>query len=331
MAVTNYAGISQRTTAWAATEMLAHAEPIVVLSKFGQAKPVPKNKADNVKFRRANPFAVSLTPLTEGVKPTSQALTYSDVPVSLAQYGAATEITDHVADMVEDPVLKDASILSGEQAAETMELVTWGALKAGTNVGYANGAARAAVNTAVKLGTVRAGVRALQAARGRPVTSMLDGSPKLGTKPVEGGYIAFGHTDLEQDIRGLTGFTSVANYGSRQPLCPQEVGSVENVRFILSPVLASFADAGGLSTTVVVSTTGNNADVYPLIICAKEAFGVVPLKGANAITPNVIQPDTADKSDPLGQIGFVSWKAYFAAVILNETWVYRIETGASQL
>jgi N4-gp56 family major capsid protein len=331
MAVSNYAAISQRTAAWAATEMLSHAEPVIVLSKFGATKPVPKNKADNVKFRRANPFAVSTTPLTEGVKPTSQALTYTDVAVTLNQYGQATEITDRVVDMAEDPVLRDASTLSGEQAGETLELVTWGAIKAGTNVGYANGVARNAVNTAVTLPTIRTGVRALQAARARPVTSMLDGSPKYGTVPVEGGYIAFGHTDLEQDIRGLAGFTPVAQYGSRQPLCPQEVGSVENVRFILSPVLASFADAGGLSTTVVVSTTGTNADVYPLIIVGKEAFGCVPLKGSNAITPIVVNPDNADSNNPLGQFGFVSWKAYFNAVILNEAWMYRCEVGASEL
>jgi len=48
MATTTYGSISQRTAAWAATEMLQHAEPILVLSKFGQSKPLPKNKADTV-------------------------------------------------------------------------------------------------------------------------------------------------------------------------------------------------------------------------------------------------------------------------------------------
>lgn len=331
MAVTNYTGLSQRTTAWAAAEMLAHAEPILVLSKFGQSKPLPKNKADTVKFRRPNPFAVSTTPLTEGVTPTSQALTYTDVTVQLAQYGAATEITDKVADMAEDPVLKDAAILSGEQAAETLELVTWGAIKAGTNVGYTNGAARTAVNTVLSLNDIRAAVRSLQAARGKPVTQMLGGSPNYSTEPIEGGYIAFGHTDLEQDIRNIPGFVELARYGSRKPLCPQEIGSVENVRFILSPVLAPFPDAGGAAGGTVVSTTGTNADVYPLVFTAKEGFGCVPLKGENAITPRVLNPDVISKSDPLGQRGFVSWKAYFAATILNEAWVYRLETAVSAI
>ena len=59
MATTTYGDISQRTAAYAAVEMLSHAEPILVLSKFGQSKPLPKNKADNVKFRRPIPFAVA--------------------------------------------------------------------------------------------------------------------------------------------------------------------------------------------------------------------------------------------------------------------------------
>ncbi|MCD6006904.1 hypothetical protein [Halomonas sp. IOP_31] len=45
---TTYGDISQRTAAWAATDQLNHAEPILVLSKFGQSKPLPKNKADTV-------------------------------------------------------------------------------------------------------------------------------------------------------------------------------------------------------------------------------------------------------------------------------------------
>ncbi len=39
MAISNYGSISQRTAAWATSEMLAHASPILVLQKFMQTKP----------------------------------------------------------------------------------------------------------------------------------------------------------------------------------------------------------------------------------------------------------------------------------------------------
>jgi N4-gp56 family major capsid protein len=330
MATTTYGDISQRTAAYAAVDMLSHAEPILVLSKFGQSKPLPKNKADNVKFRRPIPFAVATTPLVEGVTPVAKQMQYEDVAVTIQQYGDVVEITDKVDDLSEDPVLKDASMLCGEQAAETVEMLTWGVLKAGTNVAYANGSARTDVNTVIALEDIRGAVRGLKAQRGKAITSMLAGSPDYATKPVEGGYVAFAHTDLEADLRNLTGFTPVAAYGSRKPLCPEEIGSVENVRFILSPLLSAWADGGGAKGSMK-STTGTNADVYPVIVIAKEAYGLVPLKGEGAITPTVLNPGKPSKSDPLGQIGYVGWKTYFASVRLNEAWMRRIEVAVTAL
>jgi len=334
MAQTSYGSISQRTAAWAATEMLEHAEPILVLSKFGQSKPVPKNKADTVKFRRPIPFTISTAPLVEGATPSSQQMQYEDVTVQLQQYGAVTEITDKVDDLAEDPVLKDASMLSGEQAAETIEMITWGAIKAGTNVFYDTKAhtTRATVDSKITLDRLRAVVRTLRANRGKPVTSMLASSPGYATKAIEGGYIAFAHTDVEADIRGLAGFTPVASYGSRVPLCPEELGSVENVRFILTPLLNPFQAAGAaVGSTGMIADNATNIDVYPVVVIAKEAYGVIPLKGREAITPTVLNPGVPSKSDPLGQVGFVGWKTYFAAKILNENWLARLEVGATAL
>lgn len=77
MATTSYGSISQRTAAWAADEMLAHAMPIELLGGMGQQKPIPKNTADNAKFRRPIPFPAALAPLTEGVTPPSKAMKIS--------------------------------------------------------------------------------------------------------------------------------------------------------------------------------------------------------------------------------------------------------------
>jgi len=327
--MTDYGQISQRTAAWAASEMLAHAEPIIVLGKFGQTKPIPKNVAEGVKFRRPVPFAISTVPLIEGVTPVEQQMSYEDVSCTLLQFGEVCVITDRVADLVEDPVLKDASVLSGEQAAETLEMVLYGVVKAGTNVYYTNGTARSDVNTVIDLNAVQAAVRALKAQRARAVTQMMSGSTDYETMPIEGGFIAFCHTDVESDIRKISDFTPVAKYGQRKPLCPEELGSVENIRFITSPLLVPWEDAGGAKGLMVGGTT--YADVYPVIVIGKECYGQVPLKGANAITPSVINPGTISKSDPLGQRGYVGWKAYFNAVILNQAWMIRIECAVTAL
>ena len=329
MASTTYSNLSQRTNAYAAKEMLAHAEPIACLSKFGMIKPMPKNKANTIKFRRPVPLAVATTPLTEGTPPTSQALSYEDVTVALSQYGNVVEITDVVHDLAEDPVLKDASMMCGEQAMETIETLMWGVIRGGTNVVYANGSQRSAVNTVLTLNKQRAITRTLKNNRGKKVTNMLSSSVKFNTEAVAAAYIAFAHTDLEADIRGLAGFTPTEKYGSMQAI-PYEIGKVEDVRYVLTPVLDSFADAGGTAGSMV-STSGSAADVYPIVYVAKDAYGHVALKGADAITPTIINPGQLDKSDPLGQKGMVGWKYYHKSFIANQAWMVRAEVAATAL
>lgn len=330
MADTTYGAISQRTAAWVSREMLKHAEPVIVLQKMGLTKPVPQNTANGVKFRRPVPFTVSATALSEGVTPTAQAMSYVDVPATLSQYGNVVTITDHVSDMAEDPVLKDASQLLGEQAAATAELIVYNTVKAGTSVSYANGASRAAVNTAITLNKVRAVTRTLKANKAKMITRILDGSPDYGTSPVEAAYIAVCHTDCEADIRGLAGFTPVAEYGSRKTVSDHEFGSVEGVRFVTSADLAPFADAGGLDGDAVKSTTGTNADVYPILFFGQDAFACVPLKGKFSMTPMVVNRTPSD-SDPLAQRGHVGYKFYFTSVILNQTWMHRLEVAVTAL
>ncbi len=331
-----YGDISQRTAVWAAVEMLAHAEPILVLAKYGQPKPMPRNKANKVKFRRPIPYTVVTTTLEEGVTPTAQQMRYEDVEATMAQYGAVIDTTDVVADLAEDPVLKDMAMLAGEQAAETIELVTWGVIKGGTTVYYGASAdtARTDVNDPVSLDRQRAITRYLKAQRGKKVSKMVGMKVTYGSESIAPAFIAFGHTDLEADIRDLPGFVPIEKYASMDPL-PYECGKVEDVRYILSPVLTPFLGGGqgttinGMIATDVAGT--DTVDVYPIIYIAQEAYGLVPLKGDGAIEPSVLNPGTRTKSDPLGQRGYVGWKTWFTAIRLNESWMARLEVGATDL
>ena len=81
----------------------------------------------------------------------------------------------------------------------------------------------------------------------------------------------------------------------------------------------------------VLSTSGSKADVYPVLFFAKDAYGIVPLKGKTSIVPTVLNPGQASKSDPLGQRGYVGWKAMQTCVILNNAFMVRAEVAASVL
>ena len=329
MSMTTYSGVSQRTVAYASRKMLEYADFEMVLAKMGDTKPCPQNTAEQVKFRRAIPFTVSTTPLSEGVTPSSDAMTFEDVSVTLRQYGRVVTVTDWVRDTCEDPVLNEATEHLGNLAGGTVEQIIYNAVKGGTSVSYANGASRSAVNTPITLNKQRAVVRTLRENKAKKITRILGGSPDYGSAQVEAAYIAVGHTHLEHDIRGLPGFTPVAEYAQMKPICPEEIGAVEDVRYVLSADLAPFTDAGG-AAGAMVSTTGTSADVYPILFFGQHAFAQVPLKGKYSLKPFVINASHSD-SDPLAQRNKVGFKFAFAALILNEEWMHRLEVAVTDL
>ena len=331
MAMTAYGDVSPRVGIIAITQFLKHAEHPIVFNKLGQIERVPKNKGQTIKWRRWVPFDPITTPLTEGVTPSSQKLAVVDVTASLGQYGNWSEITDVIQDTHEDPILQGMMQIHGQQASESFETLTYLTLRAGTNVVYANGSARNAVNTKVSLGKVRSAVRTLNKNKCRKKSTILAPSVNYKTQAIEAAYVAVCHTDLEPDIRDLQGFVPVSQYGSRQTICPQEFGSVENVRFITTTVATPFADAGGLDGDTVLSTTGTHADVYPILIFGEDAYGTVALKGKDAAEILVRNPGKPEKGNELGQTGSVGWKGWHVAARLNEAWMVRLEVAATLL
>jgi N4-gp56 family major capsid protein len=312
-------------------EMLAHAAPVMVLEKFGKPIRMPKNKSETIKCRRPVPFTAATAPLVEGVTPSMTQFTYEDVTGTLQQYGEVVGVTDVIADTHEDPVLNDIVMQLGENIGRTTEQLRYAALRAGTNVFYANGSSRAGVNTAISLNKQRAVIRALKAQKAKPITRILAPSPNYETRAVEAGYVAVAHTDVEADIRGLSGFTPVAEYGSRKPLCEEELGTVENVRYVLSPDLEPFQAAGSGTLNGMVADDATNVDVYPVLYFGKEAFANVALRGAGAVAPSIIPVGDKTKDDPLGQRGYAGWKTWFECMILNDNWMARLEVGATDL
>ena len=323
---TTYGDISPRTAAYAEKELLKRGLPFLVLEKFGQAKPLPENSTKVMKFRRYNALPNTPTALTEGVTPTGQTLTVTDVTATLTQYGDRVTITDVILDTHEDQTLNEAVALLGEQAAQMIEKMRFGVLKAGTNVLYANGSARNAVNTAISITLQRRAVRALKRQNARFITSIVRSTPSYGTENVAPGFVALIHPDLEADVRGLTGFVPAEKYGSMTPW-ENELGKCEDVRYVSSTIFEPWADAGGAKGTML-STTGTNADVYPVLYVARDAYAVIALKGMFALTPMVVNPKPSD-SDPLAQRGHVGWKAMQTCVILNDAWMVRGEVAAT--
>jgi len=342
---TTYGDISPAVAAYSVVQMLKRAMPYLQLEKFGQTYALPTNSTQTAKFRRyflsgttgsagtgSGDFYIPLatTPLIEGVTPTGSQLANQDYTATLGQYGDFVTITDVVMDTHTDPVLREATDILGEQAALTVETLRFNVLKAGTNVFYGNQvASRANVATAITLADQRRVTTALNRQNAKKITNVVASTPDYNTKSVEAAYMAVVHPDLETDIRDMSGFKPVADYGPHTSPMEGEIGSVEQVRYLSSTVIAPWADSGAaVGTTGLRSTTGSNIDVYPVMYFARDAFGIVPLKGKSSMTPMVVNPKP-QAGDPLAQRGTVGWKLYTTTVILQEAFMARLEVGAT--
>lgn len=336
----NYGTIGNKIAGWYARRLLEHALPVIVLEKFAKVKRLPRNNTKVVEFRRSVAFADATTPMIEGVTPEGSQFSYEDVSVEMRQYGDWSTITDIIDDFSKDDVLGDISEMQGEQIASTREALTWDIVRAGTMKRYANGVAGRSSVAAASLynaSEARRAVVHLQKQKARKITRMLGGGMGYETYPTEAAYIAVTHTDMGPDIRDLgTGTAAsasynhlvpVAHYGTGMAVSENELGRFEDIRYITSPDLDPFYGTGATGDATV-RRTNSNVDVYPTIIFGQHSFGCVVLRGKGAVQPVVMNPNTPRGGDPLGQRGWAGWKMYFACLILNEAWIYRIESAA---
>ena len=346
--VTTYGDISPRTAAFVVKDLLERGFPYLVIEKFGQSKPLPRNNTKTLKFRRyflKDSSLSSFTPqdyfatgnfdptqkqLSEGVTPDATMMDKEDLSATLIQYGDRTTITDIVIDTHEDPILREAVEVLGEQAAIILEKARFNVIKAGSNVVYSNGAARSSVNSVFGAQVQRRATRTLKRQLAKPLSSYVKSTPAYGTEPIQPAFFGLCHPDVKYDIRQAAGFVPSEKYGTIKPM-EGEIGKISDVRYVLTTIFepwTAVGAAGATGGTNVIQNSSSQAHVYPILFLARDAFGIVPLKGKASIMPMVVNPKPSD-SDPLAQRGHAGWKAMQTTIILNDFWMVRGEVAVT--
>jgi N4-gp56 family major capsid protein len=344
-----YGDITPAVAAYSVVRMLKRAMPFLQIEKFGQVYVLPTNSTQTAKFRRyflsgatgsagsgsgSYFYPVATTPLLEGVTPAGNTISNQDYTAQLSQYGDWVPLTDVVNDTHPDDILTNLVDILGESAAITFETLRFNVLKAGTNVFYANAVAgRSTVAAAISVADERRVTTALNGQNAKKITSVIGSTPDYNTKSVEAAYMAICHPDLDSDLRTLANFKPVADYGPHTSPMEGEIGSHEQVRYLSSTVFAPFLGTGVVTATSPTlrhsdAGTGDKVNVYPILYFARDAFGIVPLKGKSSLTPMVVNPKPAP-GDPLGQRGSVGWKAWTTTIILQEAFLGRLEVGCT--
>lgn len=210
-------------------QLLESARTRFVHAKFGQMRPIPRNSGKRVEFRRWNLFdaAEARQALEEGVTPSGQALSQSNVEALVSQYGAYVEVSDLLDMTGYDQVIAESAELLGEQLGTVVEWVTRDAMNAGNNVQRAGGkSSRSALTADDKLTVeeIRKAVRTLKRAKARPFC-------EEERKPH---FVCICSPDATFDLQNDALWQDVAKYSNAEQIYSGEIGRLFGVVFVES-------------------------------------------------------------------------------------------------
>jgi N4-gp56 family major capsid protein len=329
MATTTLSQVAPGVQAFYDRNLLSRAQPADVHGRFGQKRPIAKRSGNQIKFRRYSQLAAATTALTEGVTPSGSALSVTDVTATLAQYGDYITLSDMVSMTNQDPVVTEATDVLGDQGGTTIDQIRRDVLVAGTNVAYANGvASRLLTITKISGADLDKAIRFLKNQNAKFMKEGIPPSDGVGTGAIRKAFVGIVHPDVEYDLESITGFKPVSDYPSQMGVMEDEIGAYKNIRFVSSTNAKIWTNATTATTAGFKATGAGSNDVYATLIFAAEAYGVCPLSGEAMST--IVKPlGSAGSADPLDQRSTVGWKATTTTQILNQSWMYRLETLAT--
>lgn len=320
--------ISQRVGIQAVARLLANNYGMRHTARFGMAERAKRNAGDTIKWRRYLPFPVNKAPLVEGIPPSAIPMTWVDYTAILKEYGAISVLSKKAKDLHEDDLFRVAIDNHGELMGETLEGITWDILTACTNKYYASAVAnRASIVNAVSHTDFARIKRGFNRANAKRITQIVGPTEKVSTRGIRPSFIALCHTDLEDDLEAMKGYTPFIEYGTPNSKLEGEIGACQQFRFVTSSLYAPLAAAGASTTDMLINSapgTGN-CDVYQIACLARDAYGTVKLQGEEDVGLKVVQPEQLDSGNPLGQKGSVGWICRYAAAIVNMQWIAVLE------
>lgn len=328
MATTTTTQIASARTEFFDKVLLKRALPFITHDKFGQRRPLPKGNSKVIKFRRYSSLSTATSELSEGTQPTAVQLAKTDITATVAQYGNVVEITDMVDATNVESVLTEANELLGENSGESLDEIYRDILVAGTTVQYSNGSARNAVNEIITGEMLDKAIRTLKRNNAKMHTEMIKAGTGIGTSPIRPAFWGIVHPDVEYTLEKLSGFKHVIEYASQSPVMEGEIGSYKNIRFVTSTKAKIWTDSGGVVAGAIKSTTGSVADVYAVLIFAKDAYGITELR-SEGLKSYFKDFGSAGTADTLNQKASAGWKATTVAKILNDNFMLRLEVAAS--
>ena len=171
-------------------------------------------------------------------------------------------------------------------------------------------------------------------------TTAITGTRMVDTRTIPACRVAYIGSELlptfkaMKDLHNNPAFIPVEKYAAGGATLNGEIGSVDNFRLVVVPEMMKWAGAGAdASADSANYETANKFDVFPILVIGNESFTTIGFQTDGKtvkfkITHKKPGDETADRTDPYGETGFMSIKWYYGFMALRPERIALIKTVA---
>lgn len=251
-----------------------------------------------------------------------------EIEGSIAKFGFFDEYTQESMDFDSDDQLMEhinREMINGANEM-TEDLLQIDLLNAAGVVKYAGAATsnlEVDATTAVEYGDLMRLSIDLDNNRTPKQTKVITGTRLVDTKTIPGARVMYIGSELLPTIRAMKdlhdnpAFIPVQQYAAGGTTLNGEVGIVDQFRIVVVPEMMKWEGAGADSTADTEHfSTGDKFDVFPMLVVGDGSFSTIGFQTDGKtvkfkITHKKPGNDTADRSDPYGETGFMSIKWWY--------------------
>lgn len=283
---------------------LEFAKPKLVYPQFGQPDLVMQRKGQTASWLRFTKLSIPSSPLDDSPTWNPETVTEQTVTATLVLWGNGVELTEALDKTSFLDLPMEYKKLIGQNAGETINEKVRDVLVAGTSVNYANGKSS------------RQSLISTDTADLDDFIDVGEGLELSDAPMISDGYVAVISPRVKSRLMKDTAFREATRYlGKDNMLFTGELAEIDGIRFVRTSTAPSVANSGSNNSVSAVEQS---------IILGEGAYGIARLLPGDF---DVVVTAPGGHGDEYKVKTSMAWKVYLKAVILNQTYMRRLETA----
>lgn len=283
---------------------LEFAKPKLVYPQFGQPDMVMQRKGQTASWLRFTKLSIPSAVLSDSPTFTPETVSTTPVTATLELWGNGVEVVEALKETSFLDLPMEYKKLIGQNAGETINEKVRDILVAGTGVQYANAAAT--------LGDLRSTDTA-------DMDDFIDTVQSLETSdaaPIGDSFVAIISPYVKTRLMKDTSFREATRYLAKDNMIfTGEIANIDGVRFVVTSTAPSRSSSGSASSV---------SHVEQSLVIGDGAYGIARLLPGDF---EVVVTPPGGHGDEYKVKTAITWKAYLKAVILNQTFIRRLESA----